>query len=219
MAHRNYRIALGLALSALLAGACTATVDEVDPEPEEEVVTSTTQTGTSTGTGTETSTGTGCGAGPEETVLPSETFMSDCGGFLEATDGAGDPPAYCDAEVLHWTYDSTTGSLELLDTRIELNCCGDHDMSISLVGDVYVVTETDAPESAGGRCFCTCVFDFGLAAQNVPEQTINLRLIRHVTDEGDSSVVFDGTIDLTQGSGWEIIDDTPAMFCGEEPLS
>jgi hypothetical protein len=82
-----------------------------------------------------------------------------------------------------------------------------------------MVTEMDAPASDGGRCFCTCVFDFGLSAGNIPEQTIDLRVVRHVSDEGTSNVVFEGAIDLTEGSGWEIIDDTPAMFCGEEPIS
>jgi len=38
---------------------------------------------------------------------------------------------YCDAEVLHWQYGRSDGTLSLSDERILLNCCGDHAMSVS----------------------------------------------------------------------------------------
>ncbi|MBW2524309.1 MAG: hypothetical protein JRI23_09050 [Deltaproteobacteria bacterium] len=217
---KSYRIALGLVASALVAGACTTTVESAGPEDDEETVVSTTRTGTGTGAGTstDTGTGTGCGAGPDESYVPASDFVSDCGGFAQPN-GAGDPPAYCDAEVLHWTYDATTQTLELIDTRVELNCCGDHSMSIVKLGDAYVVTELDAPEGGGARCNCSCVFDFGISAEGIAEETISLELRRHVTDQGDSTVVFEGTLDLTAGAGWELLDDMPAMFCGEPQAS
>lgn len=218
MTRNAFRAALGLALSALLAGACTAKVSEpgAGEEGEEEVVTST--SATSSGTGSQT--GTSCGAEPEHAAVPFESFTSDCGGFPETAGEGDDPaPAYCDAEVLHWSYDAATASLELIDTRIELNCCGDHDVSLAQVGETYVVTETDAPEGDGGRCFCSCVFDFGLSAENVPAGMMDLQIVRHVTDEGAPQVIFEGTLDLDEVSGWEIIDDTPALFCGEPEVS
>ncbi|NMB74683.1 MAG: hypothetical protein GYA21_06085, partial [Myxococcales bacterium] len=51
--------------------------------------------------------------------------VSDCGGFPRATHGLrADPPPYCDAEVLHWSYDPQKKLLSLTDARVELNCCG-----------------------------------------------------------------------------------------------
>lgn len=157
---------------------------------------------------------------PSETAsaITQQATVSDCGGFARTTDasGSGDAPAYCDAEVLHWSYDRSTEKLSLTDSRIELNCCGLHDMTIERDGDVYVVTETDAPEMFDGmtaRCGCMCVFDFGLAAEGIAEEVIQLRLIRHVTDSGAPTVVFEGSIDLGQGSGFEIVDEVPSMWC------
>ena len=82
---------------------------------------------------------------------------------------------------------------------------------------MYVVAETDAPTSGGGRCDCLCVFDFALTASDIPVGRIPLRLTRHVTDEGGApSVVWEGEIDLGAGSGSVVLDTTDAgMWCGE----
>jgi len=177
-----------MAATALLASACTTVVDEpVDDPPVSDIV--------------------------------QQSSTSECGGFPQAYD-SGDPgnaPAYCDAEVLHWTYDAQTQKLFLNNTRIELNCCGEHDMVVAKEGDVYVVTETDAPEmymGEGARCSCMCVFDFALEAEGIPQETIQLQLKRHVTDSSEGvQTVFQGSLDLSQQAGWEIIDSTPSMWC------
>lgn len=219
MAQRVIRAAMGIVLAGVLACACTTTVD--DPSAEETSGTGT-ETGTTTGSGTPTAmgTGTGCGAGPMP--LESTSTISECGGFDGATDGSGsgaaEPPPYCDAEVLHWSYDPTLGTLELLDARVELNCCGDHSMTLTQLDGSYIVTETDAPEGEYGRCNCSCVFDFALSASDIPNTIIHLQLVRTVTDEGAPYVAFEGLLDLREGSGWEIVDDEPAMFCGDGPL-
>ena len=183
-----------LAMTALLASACTTVVDEPDPDISD---------------------------------IVQQATTSDCGGFATATSGgdSGDAPAYCDAEVLHWTYDAQTQKLFLNNSRIELNCCGEHDMVIAKEGDVYVVTETDAPEmhmGQGARCGCTCVFDFALEAEGIAQETIQVEVRRHVTDDSAGlQTVFQGSLDLSEQSGWEIIDGTPTMWCGldssEEP--
>ncbi|MBW2458308.1 MAG: hypothetical protein JRI68_27645 [Deltaproteobacteria bacterium] len=180
-----------MAATALLASACTTVVDDPDPDPS-------------------------------VSDIVQQSTTSECGGFVEVYSGgdSGDAPAYCDAEVLHWTYDAQTQKLFLNDSRIELNCCGEHDMVITEEGGVYVVTETDAPEmhmGQGARCGCTCVFDFAVEAEAIPQGTIQLEVKRHVTDSSTGvQTVFQGSLDLTQQAGWEIIDNTPSTWCGLE---
>ena len=117
----------------------------------------------------------------------------------------------------YWSYDATTAELFLSDNRIELNCCGEHDMSIAKQGDVYVVTETDAPEQIGdgtSRCFCICVFDYSMTAQPIREDVIQLRIVRDVTDSDEGpQTVFEGSLDLTEGGGSVVIDETPSEWC------
>jgi hypothetical protein len=181
----------GFTVAALLISACTTVVDEPDPDPT-------------------------------TSELTQQSTLSECGGFASPTDSgdSGDAPAYCDAEVLHWSYDGQTQELTLNNSRIELNCCGDHSMVINQEGDVYVVTETDAPEVYEGqtaRCNCACVFDFALQAEGIGQEPIELEIRRHVTDESQAAqTVFAGTLDLSQQSGWEIIDTAPAMGCETE---
>ncbi len=177
----------GFAAAALVATACTTqVVDEaIDPDV------------------------------PTDTITQQST-TSQCGGFAQPRDGA-DEPAYCEAEVLSWSYDAAQAELHLIDKRMELNCCGEHDMSIVKQGDVYVVTEVDAPEVFDGqeaRCSCMCVYDFALDVQGITEQVIRIELVRDVTDDAQGpQILFTGALDLTQGSGFEILDATPSMWC------
>lgn len=140
--------------------------------------------------------------------------VSDCGGFPRATHGLrADPPPYCDAEVLHWSYDPQKKLLSLTDARVELNCCGIHHMTLDWEDGVYRALETDDPEN-GMRCSCMCVFDFSLEASELPQELIRLRLERRVSDWPEASgVVWEGELDLTSLAGFVIIDTTPSMWC------
>ncbi len=158
---------------------------------------------------------------PAQEAINQQAHSSECGGFPEPLSGgmgdSGEGLEYCDAEVLHWSYDAQSQELSLSDERIELNCCGLHDMVIEQQGGVYVVTETDQPDGYG-RCSCMCVFDFALVADPIPEEVISIEIVRDVSDDGsDPQVVFSGELDLRKGSGSEVIDDTPSMWC--EPLA
>ncbi len=138
--------------------------------------------------------------------------ISGCGGFqAEGSPLFGNPDAsdYCAAEMLHWNYDGQTQTLKLADARILLNCCGDHSFVVEEQDGVYVFTQTDAPEGGWGRCACMCVFDFTIEVQGVPAGTIPIRINREVTDwpEG-SGLVIEADLDLTQGSGSILIDET-----------
>ncbi len=76
---------------------------------------------------------------------------SDCGGFDSTknaltADAGEEEPAYCDAEVLLWKYES--GKLSLTNARVSLNCCGEHSVSIEEEDEgEYLISEVDAPES------------------------------------------------------------------------
>lgn len=148
--------------------------------------------------------------------------VSECGGFggfgNSSALTAADADTYCDAEVLTWTYDSAEKTLSLSNERVSLNCCGAHSVAIQQTDtDIYVVSEVDAPEFGDARCGCMCVFDFRVTGVDVPERTITLELTREVTDSETPFVeVFSGQIDLTEGSGRIVIDESDlAMGCGE----
>jgi hypothetical protein len=160
--------------------------------------------------------------GCNESQLTQRPATSQCGGFFGDNTNAhkspmGDPATYCDAEVLWWSYASETQTLALADNRMMLNCCGDHSIDVALENGTYVVTETDAPQaSAGGaRCGCMCVFDFTTEVEPVPAGTIQLRVVRNVTDsEVGPETIWEGALDLTAGSGNVTLDASGVdMWC------
>lgn len=147
---------------------------------------------------------------PAAFVPPQSDRVSGCGGFgAEPAQGAFALRAdgYCDAEVLRWQYDAAAGTLALSDERVMLNCCGDHAMDVVIEDGVWVVTETDEPEGGSGRCHCLCVFDFALTVEDVAAGTIALRLLRFVTETGET-LVWEGALDLAEGAGAIVLDET-----------
>lgn len=143
---------------------------------------------------------------PDPTGLTQRPLISECGGFAAPMiePPQPDPSTYCDAERLLWAYDRETGELGLTNSRVLLNCCGDHGIQVEKEGEVYVVTERDAPQAAAGgaRCGCMCVFDYATVVSPIGEQTISLRLVRNVTDQDPAvTVVGEWTVDLTAGQG------------------
>ncbi|MFO0592354.1 MAG: hypothetical protein U0441_32715 [Polyangiaceae bacterium] len=161
----------------------------------------------------------------DTSTLTQKSLVSECGGFAKTKVDPPTPDAstYCDAEQLLWVYDAATQSLGLTDARMVLNCCGEHSITVA-VDDAgkYVVSERDAPEDVGGstaRCNCMCVFDFGVSVEPVPAGSIDVRVVLDVTDSGEAEkVVYEGSIDLSQGSGAIVIDGTSAdPWCGQMP--
>jgi len=139
--------------------------------------------------------------------------LSDCGGF-DDTKVDVELSEYCDAQIIRWNYDAGTKVFTFSDNRVFLNCCGDHNMTIELEDDIYVITEIDAPAN-GDRCSCMCSFDYEIEIQNMPAEIIELRLALDVTDSIDTSndKVWEGSIDLTTTTSGEIvIDDIPIEY-------
>ncbi len=168
---------------------------------------------------------TACGTGEQSKpgtpeLLPQTQAISECGGFeLHQLSKIIQPPqSYCDAEVLRWSHDPQSATLAFANERVLLNCCGERSMKLTEVNGQYLLQEVDSPEqvmTAGGpegaRCDCTCVFDLQVEAQQIPGGTIQVRLVREITDSGPAQTLFAGTIDLSAGSGSIIIDTSPVF--------
>jgi len=150
----------------------------------------------------------GCAQSEDEAPLFQRASLSECGGFdLDRLPDNDPRTEYCDHEVLHWRYDLATETLEIIDSRVLLNCCGEHHIEADIVDGVLVVTETDMPEMGGLRCGCMCTFDFSLTLEGVPAESVELQLVRHVTDDGaGEEVVWQGNVHLALGTGAVIID-------------
>ncbi len=161
-----------------------------------------------------------CGDSSETKVEPLsyDAALSDCGGFETKTQRSD----YCAAEIAKWEYDHASKTLVFSDNRIMLNCCGEHDITVRQDGDVYAITEHDAPEQTedGGqtRCKCTCPFDYQVELKNMPSDIVEIRLLRNITDDDQwtNALVWEGTLDLTEESGEIVIDDTPVAFACED---
>ena len=146
----------------------------------------------------------------EMNPMTYQAALSDCGGF----DVTVELSEYCAAEVLTWDYDPSTKLLIFSDSRIVLNCCGEHDMSIQLEDGVYTITEYDRPmQGRGGiRCVCICPFDYEIEVQDMPAGEIQVQLLRDISDDErwNNTLVWEGKLDLTQESGNVVIDDVSA---------
>lgn len=155
---------------------------------------------------------------PDFTISP---LISECGGFVSGGTGAKipkpDPTTYCDAERLLWNYDAASKTLGLTNSRIQLNCCGDHSVKVHLDGETVVFTEMDAPQAAtgGARCHCSCVFDFASDVSTVEVGMTSLRIVRTVTDANPSTTtVWEGMLDLSLGAGEVVVStETAEPWC------
>lgn len=165
----------------------------------------------------------GCGGGfsdPAAGEIDQTDKVSECGGFAAALSpflgGGRTDPDYCAAERLHWEYEPGAGLLRLANTRVPLNCCGVHEMVISVQEGVYVVTEHDDPDQ-GGRCLCQCVYDFTVEATGIPLGVIQVRLQREVSDWPEASgVIYEGQLDLSLLTGSIVVDETDVSWiCGQ----
>lgn len=156
----------------------------------------------------------GAGGGSGLTQFPA---VSECGGFVTKSPSPGakidpppaDPATYCNAERLLWVYDAASQSLGIANTRVLLNCCGDHSITAAEEDGTYVFYEKDAPQAAAGgaRCKCMCVFDYTLSVEPIPAGSLPIRLVLDVTDSMmPPEVVFEGSLDLSKGSGEIEID-------------
>jgi hypothetical protein len=150
------------------------------------------------------------------------SHLSDCGGLpekqrSEVMAGTWAVP-YCDAEVIHWRYNAARSALSILDARVELNCCGAHDLTMSRLADgSYLVTEIDNP-GEGGRCDCTCAFDYQLTAEGIPNDPIGIKIVRQIGDKPGVLDIWQDEWQPSQVGGAAIVDFSDgASWCEEAP--
>lgn len=150
-------------------------------------------------------------------ITYQEARISGCGGFAaeQTPPLLGGPRAYCDAEVLSWEYEPKSAALTLTDSRIPLNCCGEHSMTIEEQDDLYLVTETDSPTAGGSRCKCVCAHDYSLKVEGISVGLIKVKVVRIETDsQKGERVIFEGDLDLSKASGSIVVDPSDgSAFC------
>lgn len=159
---------------------------------------------------------------PVENTFKVTVDTSECGGFLLTEAKLNSPEEesrnYCDAEMLHISFDADSKKIVLSNERVLLNCCGIHSVEVEQVDGVFVIHEKDRDESIG-RCDCLCVFDFRAEIESdsfSASSEVPVKIVREVTDNGktESSVVWEGNIDLSKGDeSIEINSDDVGGWC------
>ena len=150
-------------------------------------------------------------------ISTKDSRVSECGGFNSEAKRTGsdifftrDDSTYCDAERLQWLYDENTQTLEVMNTRVLLNCCGEHEITAINDNNIIVIMENDQPVNGKGRCHCMCVYDFFIEISGVSPGIITLKLDMTVDDTTLNK--WEGKIDLGKGNGVIIIDDKPLAY-------
>jgi len=143
-----------------------------------------------------------------------DSRVSECGGFVSPEKRMDnnipltrDPSTYCDAEKLQWLYDENTLTLSVLNSRVLLNCCGEHDITASYENGAAIIAENDQPVNGTDRCRCMCVYDFFIEISGLSPGVITLKL--DLTVDEDTRNKWEGTIDIREKNGEIIIDDKP----------
>lgn len=166
----------------------------------------------------------GCGdertSPPVEGETPKTTYaVSECGGFGQVTLDQ-QTFGYCDAEMLSWRYDANAATLEIVDKRVLLNCCGERSVSSRWDGATLVIEELDRPENGGGRCRCDCTFDFKITVEQIDAAPLALRVERKIEDLGEHQTVYEGELALADGRGDVVLDETDlGGMCNEPPTT
>ena len=152
-----------------------------------------------------------------DNISVKDFSVSECGGFDSSTKRAAsdilftrDASTYCDAERLHWLYDENTHTLKVMNSRVLLNCCGEHEITAVNDNSIIVIKENDQPVNGKGRCRCMCVYDFFIEISGISQGEITLKLDMTVDDATLNK--WEGEIDFGKGNGVIVIDDEPLDY-------
>ena len=150
-------------------------------------------------------------------ISVQNSHVSDCGGFNSPSKRTGsdiffsrDDSTYCDAERLQWLYDENAQTLEVMNSRVFLNCCGEHEITAVNDNNIIVIKENDQLVNGKGRCRCMCVYDFFIEISGISPGIITLKLDMTVDDITVNK--WEGKIDIGKGNGVIIIDDKPLAY-------
>jgi len=137
----------------------------------------------------------------EENLSVKQALVSPCGGFQQ-TSGTSRKSSGDDIEKVSWTFDAEPGTLTLVHSHVNLNCCGERSVSMRRE-DGFVVVEEDDQAGEPGRCRCMCFIDFSITIGGITSVKLPVRLV--LTVDSTAVIKWEGTLDLTAGSG-EITD-------------
>ena len=129
--------------------------------------------------------------------------VSDCGGFPSESKST-ERSTEDEGEKLVWTYDKNSLILTVLNSSVNLNCCGERTIIAKKDENVIIISENDQPDSVNGRYRCICLIDFYIEIEGISPGTIGLRL--DITIDADTYTQWAGTIDLNDVSGEENIN-------------
>ncbi|HPS30996.1 MAG TPA: hypothetical protein PLZ43_12120 [bacterium] len=143
--------------------------------------------------------------------------ISECGGFesgvvtkLPSEDGE-DVVADC-SQLLIWSYDESSGVLNIMNEAVSLNCCGKHSVLVKENDGGYDFNIIDKSDN-GARCDCDCSFDFGADITGVENSPVNLKVYTDVEEEEEKTLQWEGTLDMTQKNGTIIVKERTGDWC------
>ena len=156
---------------------------------------------------------TSCG-GVDTASSEVEKNISECGGFEERAVfnfKAYSEEMSCDQLVI-WKYNKTEKVLNIVNQDVRLNCCGEHDIKIEKTEENIKYTMIDNPDH-GARCDCMCYYDYSADIGNVSGTEINLSVFTDVAENEGTENVWEGKIDLSEGSGIIVVKERSGEMC------
>jgi hypothetical protein len=157
--------------------------------------------------------------GPGPVPLPGRGYSSECGGYGVLSSALQPEGAYCDAELIQWSYDADAEMLTLLHSRFHANCCVERTAHAQLDGTEYQIVEVETALYGDTPCGCTCVFDLELSVPIPNQPGIELAVIldgQAAWNRGYETLWSD-TIDLGAGAGEIVLSDKPSSWCDSMP--
>ena len=151
--------------------------------------------------------------------LPGSGYSGECGSQGILSSALQPEGAYCDAELIQWSYDAGTEMLTFLHSRFEANCCAERYAHAQLDGTEYQIVETEQSIYDDQPCGCKCVFDLEISVPVPNQPSIELALLfegRAAWNEKEETL-WSGTIDLDAGAGEIVLSDEPSSWCEAVP--
>ena len=157
----------------------------------------------------------GCGGvDTDSSGIETNVSVSECGGFedREVFSLNAKEETTCD-QLIIWKYDETEKVLNIVNQDVLLNCCGEHDVEIKKTEDGKIEYTMIDNSMQGARCDCMCHFDYSADIKNVSGTEVNLSVFTDVEENEGPETVWEGTIDLSEGSGTIVVKERSGDNC------
>lgn len=156
----------------------------------------------------------GCEGVNSSSDLAENVKTSECGGFENGvvTKLPGGETENCSQKLI-WSYDESSGVLNIINEAVNLNCCGKHAVIIEKTGeDGYDFIMIDNSDH-GARCKCMCFFDYSADIAGVDNSSVKLRVYTDIEEEEEKTLHWEGTLDMTQKSGTIVVKERTGEGC------